>query len=214
MKQSTIIISGKPFTYQDEVGDPYLFNKCTPDDAHSILTLTDNLLSKCGINYFIAFGTLLGAVREGDFINGDEDVDIVTSDEQKLYESLPYLAQNGLFVNRIFREELYSFHLDGRRGHIDIYVLKKITKPSILSKHYVKICGHLQPRRYFCNIINDGKYTLRGHAYPYPNDPEKILVQWYGRSWRIPQDKQAVEDILFIRILHLFRKILRKITKH
>lgn len=212
MKQSTIIISGEPFTYQNEVGDPYVFNSCTPDDAASILSLTDKLFSECGINYFIAFGTLLGAVREGDFINGDEDVDIVTVDEQRLYESLPYLAENGLFVNRIFPEELYSFHLKERRGHIDVYVLKNIIKPSLFAKYYIRLCGHIQPKRYFSNIVNDGKYTLRGHAYPYPDHPEKVLVQWYGHSWRIPQDKQAEEDILPIRIFKLFKKTIRKIT--
>ncbi|MBQ8704674.1 MAG: LicD family protein [Bacteroidales bacterium] len=213
MKTTVITIQGKQFSYQDEAGDPYIFNPLNKDDANNILQLTDRLLNECGIPYFLAFGTLLGAVREGDFINGDEDVDIIISDEERLYNSLPYLYKHGLFVNRIYRDELYSFHTEGRHGHIDLYVMKEVTKPRIFRRIYTRICYNLHPKHFFTEISNDGKYKLHGKSYPYPSNPEKLLVHWYGRNWRIPQNKQADTFIIPVKIQRFVKKCFHKIKK-
>ena len=69
MKSKTIEINGRPFTYMDEVGDPYIFNPMTTTDMEEILETAANLLSDCDISFCLAFGTLLGAVRERYFIN-------------------------------------------------------------------------------------------------------------------------------------------------
>ena len=213
MKTTVITIQGKQFSYQDEAGDPYVFNPLNQDDANNILQLTDRLLNDCGVPYFLAFGTLLGAVREGGFIKGDEDVDIIISDEERLYNSLPYLYEHGLYVNRIFRDELYSFHTEGRHGHIDLYVMKDVVKPRIFRKRYIRICNNLHPKRFFTGIRNDGKYKLNGHPYPYPSDPEKLLVHWYGRNWRVPQSKQADTFIFPVKIQRFVKKCFRKIKR-
>jgi phosphorylcholine metabolism protein LicD len=34
------------------------------------------ILTQCKIRYFLTSGTLLGLVREGDFIQGDMDIDL------------------------------------------------------------------------------------------------------------------------------------------
>ncbi len=213
MKTTTITIQGKTFSYQDEAGDPYIFNDFGLTDATNILQLTNRLLNECKIPYFLAFGTLLGAVREGSFIKGDADVDIIISDEDRLYDSLPYLYENGLFINRIYRGELYTFHTEGRHGHIDLYVMRDVVSPRLLRKSHVRICNHLQPKRFFSNIVNDGRFKLCGESYPYPADPENLLVHWYGRNWRIPQDKQADVFTLPQKVMFFIKKVVRKVTK-
>ncbi len=84
MKSKTIEINGQLFTYMDEVGDPCVFNPMNAADMETILETSAKLLDDCGINYCLAFGTFLGAVREGYFIRGDDDVDIIVNDEKNL----------------------------------------------------------------------------------------------------------------------------------
>ena len=220
MKEKTIEINGVPFTYMDEVGDPYSgFNKMKPADAEKILKLSSKLLKDCGIDFFIAFGTLLGAIREGYFIKGDGDVDIVVTDEKKLYESLPYFQKNGLMINRIFPGDLFSFHTEGRLGHIDMYIMHPIEGFAIWKPWCTSICGHAVPKKYF-QKITIGEYTLGGEQYPYPENPIAVLEWWYGKNWRIPQSKAARQNI-FLRWLWLlpsnlwrrFKKKMKKIFK-
>lgn len=90
MKERTIIINKAPFTYLDEVGDSYVFNASTQQEMIELLKLSTKLLDICGICYCITYGTLLGAVREGSIIKGDDDVDIIVTDEDRLFDSLPF----------------------------------------------------------------------------------------------------------------------------
>jgi hypothetical protein len=215
MKEKTIDINGESFTYMDEVGDPYKFNPMTQEDAQDILKKASELLDECGIEYFLAYGTLLGAVREGNFIKGDEDADIVVTDEKTLYESLPFLWGKGLFINRIFKGELYTFHVEGRRGHLDMYILKPIDKWPY-KNWCMSFCGHYVPKRFF-EKIGKGKYFIGDISYSYPENPEKLLEWWYGKTWRIPQNKKAKTSV-WIRRAWLFpskmyHKVIRKIKR-
>jgi len=208
VKETTININGQPFSYMDEAGDPYVFEPWQTGDADALMQLTDRLLRQCGIDYFLAFGTLLGAVREGNFIKGDLDIDIIVTNEERLFESLPFLYKKGLLINRIFPEELYTFHSANRHGHIDLYVMKD------LDKHHVTIQGHRQNRKYFKTILPDGGgHTLAGKTYPCPANPERLLIHWYGRNWRIPQDKQANINTWYETILKYHRRVIRKAKK-
>lgn len=199
MKEKTIIINNTPFTYMDEVGDPYVFNVMTHEDMSDILNLAATLLKECGIDFMLAFGTLLGSVREGSFIKGDDDVDIMITDEEKLYESLPYLSEHGLYINRIFKTELYTFHSEGRKGHIDMYVLRPNDR-WVYKNWCVSIRGHYAPKRFFEDGIDKDKYSINGIGYPCPKNPENLLEWWYGKTWRIPMSGKAVEDVLLRRI--------------
>lgn len=201
MKSKTIEINGRPFTYMDEVGDPYIFNPMTTTDMEEILETAANLLSDCDISFCLAFGTLLGAVRERYFIKGDDDVDIIVTDEEKLFASLPYLYEHGLYINRIFKTELYSFHMEGRRGHVDMYILRPIDK-WIYKNWCVSIRGHYTPKRFFM-VIDSGGCYIKQKAYPCPQHPEDLLEWWYGKTWRIPQPGKATLDV-FLRRVQLF----------
>lgn len=56
-----------------------------------LLIFIDNVCNKHGIDYWLGFGTLLGAVRHGGFIPWDDDIDLVAlrKDYNKLIEVLP-----------------------------------------------------------------------------------------------------------------------------
>ena len=50
MKSRTIEINGKPFTYMDEVGDPYVFNPMGPKDMEEILEELRDIGQRDGIS--------------------------------------------------------------------------------------------------------------------------------------------------------------------
>ena len=52
--------------------------------AQENLGILNDVLSTTNITYGIIFGTLLGAIRDGDFIDHDEDVDFYVLEEFKL----------------------------------------------------------------------------------------------------------------------------------
>lgn len=58
------------------------------DTIFEILSELDRVCKKNGIQYYLAYGTLIGAVREHDLIEWDEDADVFirTQDLQKLIE--------------------------------------------------------------------------------------------------------------------------------
>ena len=56
-----------------------------------LLIFIDKVCNKHGIDYWLGFGTLLGAIRHGGFIPWDDDIDLVClrKDYEKLIEVLP-----------------------------------------------------------------------------------------------------------------------------
>ena len=93
MKETTILIKGKPFTYQDESLDITYDNTgvITENEARNLMIKAQQLFSEIGVDIYLAFGTLLGAVREGGLIKWDSDVDVYVDDEEQMYENLQYL---------------------------------------------------------------------------------------------------------------------------
>ena len=78
----------------------------------SILSEIDDICKKQNINYSIAYGTLLGAIRHGGFIPWDDDIDIIMP--RKDYENfVKYCMENTtpfmLLCNRTNEKYSYLF---------------------------------------------------------------------------------------------------------
>ena len=80
----------------------------TIDEIHDaelyVLKGIDSICKELDIKYWVMFGTLLGAVREGGFIKWDDDLDIVMKRED--YEKfITYFMQGG---GSTFRSHSYA----------------------------------------------------------------------------------------------------------
>jgi len=184
MKRTTIIIDGKPFTYDDESEDiSYATNKpITEEDAKSLLQTTKKLFDECGMKFYLCFGTLLGAIRDNGLIKGDEDVDVFVESEEILRKNLPYLQENGLKLCRINNHHFYSFHTENK-SYIDVYIKRDLPN-SIWKLWCCSINNGAYPKRFF------KKYEaiqFLGVDCLCPSRPERFLEYLYGKTWRIPQ---------------------------
>ena len=183
MKKTTITIDGKDFTYNDEISDISYetISAISTEDAKELLETTKKLFDMCDIRFSLAFGTLLGAVRDNGIIKGDEDVDIFIESEEKLRCNLPFLYENGLKVCRIIEHCLYSFHTKNN-SFIDVYIKDKLP-----FSYWSIWCYHLYkmtlPKWY---VYKYDTINFLGIDCLVPHKPERILAFWYGKDWRIP----------------------------
>ena len=70
------------------------------ETAVNILREVKNILDDCGIRYWLDYGGLLGAVRDGKFIPWDHDIDfsLLYPDAMKLLDAIPKFKKKGFFV--------------------------------------------------------------------------------------------------------------------
>jgi hypothetical protein len=138
---------------------------------------------------FILYGTLLGLVREQDYIPGDDDFDVgfysdFSSPEEILDELLVVieaLIGHGFIVHFNRRGKLFRLKLEDSPEdmHLDVRAVWHFNGYSWLHKHArLKLA-----REDFLPPIN-GKF--RGVDVYLPHRPEKFLEAYYGSSWRVP----------------------------
>lgn len=175
--------------------------------ARKFLSEIDKLLKTLHIRYFLMGGTLLGAVREHDFIVDDNDIDLGFFDEEfqpnKERIRKVFIDNNfspvgwkrnhtgqirGLNINKILG--------DGKRLHCCLLSFKKRNKYRYY--HYNKsgdakvLPANKLENLKFINFLN-----LRVLV---PKDFDSILTYMYGSSWqsikhRLPHRRWAKQDI-------------------
>lgn len=151
--------------------------KIDRNKAKENLLLFKKCMEQSSIPFGLIYGTLLGAVREGNFIAHDEDTDvfILKEYEQKLLNALFYFRSNGFEVGR-YNGKLISLIRQGE--YIDVYFFEKKNKKTRASE------GYVIPAHYLENIIT---YPLFGTEFPVPYKTEQLLVHLYGKDWQIPK---------------------------
>ena len=135
------------------------------------------ILDSKEIYFGIIFGTLLGAIRENNFIIHDEDVDvfILEEDKHKFMSLLFDLRENGFEVARYQKKVISIIRKD---NYIDIYFFKK--------KFFGKrICGG-----YILDdntLSNPSQIIFFDKIFNTPKDPILFLEKFYGKSWKTPK---------------------------
>ena len=141
-----------------------------------------------GVPAFIAYGSLLGAVRTGSFIAHDTDADI------------SYVSRHETPAE-IVMESFRIEHELRRRGwgtHRNTAGFMQVWRPGRTIASHIDIFtgyfagGHFAIDRWVrgpaekSDLLPLGEVTLEGHTYPAPAKPEKVLELTYGPSWRVP----------------------------
>ena len=145
--------------------------------AFENLKLFKKILSKNNIKFQLAYGTLLGAVREHDFISHDEDIDLVILEEEKqhTFDILPQLIAEGFEIARYDRRGLLSIIRKGE--YIDLYFMKSDGKG-------IRTCSGILVIEKF--LTNTAPISFKGEEFEVPKDYKGFLECEYGKSWSTP----------------------------
>ena len=154
---------------------------------HAIEVVLD-ALRETGIEAFLAYGTLLGAVREGKLLGHDSDADLgyvsrLSHPVDVIRES--FRVQRAL-IGLGFRTTRYSalaFKVDVDEGDGVIRGLDVFG--GFLMDGNLHLMGEIREPFEESWIFPLGTTTLEGRTFPAPANPDKVLTATYG-PWRTP----------------------------
>lgn len=153
------------------------------------LILIKNILEKIGVTYYLSSGTLLGAVREKDFIPWDWDVQMYLTMENAypLRDKITNSFINNSFIIHKFNDNNDSLKWDVRRNGIIFELTAWYLKGEW---RYRKEESMRVPAYLF-----DGYYNInfKGINYRTLNPPEEYLKFCYG-DWKT-QKRTSRKDI-------------------
>jgi hypothetical protein len=140
----------------------------------------------------LIYGTLLGAIRENDFIEHDEDIDLYILGEYNeiILNLLFVLRNNGFEVARYDRRGLISIIRNDE--YIDIYIFHKFEKG-------VRICcGECVLEKH---IIDTTHIDFLTESFMIPRDYLGYLQFQYGSDWKVPihyTDFKVKKSVIFL----------------
>ncbi|PWN04466.1 hypothetical protein DJ010_02170 [Nocardioides silvaticus] len=147
------------------------------------------LRDKAGVPTFIAYGTLLGAVRNGRLIGHDNDLDIAyLSDHANPVD----VIREAYRIERVLLAEGWSVRRgSGARMNVRIRLSDDTTRfVDVFTAHWVEgvlyipqDTGFELPRETMLPLTT---VELLGRRLPAPADYERLLAATYGPGWRTP----------------------------
>ena len=173
-------------------GEEYLRPACCTQHLKDLLFFTHDLLQRHGIPHWLDFGAVLGAVRGGEFVPWDGDVDfgILRHDlervrmlEDEVARAGHYLNVNDPLVWRVQLSRTNSLHADLFPWREEDGVLK-MSWPG-----YPDECWAF-PQRYLNEVQ---PVELYGHVFPAPAPLHEFLERYrYGPEYLVPRRSEEL----------------------
>lgn len=177
-----------------------------------MLPYVSSMLETLGIKYWLDWGTLLGAVRNGKMIPWDFDIDvgIFHKDVKKLLAAEPQVRKDG-FEFKVDRNSQYArkirfFGKDGFDFHIDIdpWIMKDGKVMTTYGDNRFRTVEEL-------SVLSTIEFE--GGTYPCPMKPEEGLVRMLGEDYMTP--KVGSGNKIYIEQHHPDNKdILEEVVKY
>lgn len=155
-----------------------------PEEALNALALALAALEEAGARHWVTYGTLLGLVREGQFLAHDDDIDLAVTDEADPARIASAMVARGFAANIEERDRKGVTKQKFELGLIlvDLFFVRTTgglwTDLSQAGDHSVLRSTHppveIVRRRY------------GGLEVPVPAATEAYLVHCYGPNWRQP----------------------------
>tara|TARA_Y100000389_G_scaffold166278_1_gene170902 strand:- start:3200 stop:3919 length:720 start_codon:yes stop_codon:yes gene_type:complete len=153
--------------------------------SENLIIATDFLNKQIENRYCIFFGTLLGFIREGNFMVHDEDTDIALINPSSFFlrNLKKKLIESGFYI---FRDD--TFILSGmRKGeYIDFHKFYKFYDK------YQSDCFIFKEETF--DKLKDLKLT-NVVSTKVPFNSEEILESMYGKTWRKPIENHHVDPL-------------------
>jgi cyclopropane fatty-acyl-phospholipid synthase-like methyltransferase len=148
-----------------------------------------DLTEKCGLDAFLIYGCLLGAVRDGHMIGHDSDADVAFLSKYNhpfdvIRETTAAIRTMRSLGWKVVRMSGANFKVwvplpDGRRCGIDVF-------GSFHLGDSFYITASLRGRLDRSALLPTGTVTLEGRQIAAPARPEEVLEFAYGPGWRTP----------------------------
>lgn len=169
-------------------------NKISQEKLNDTLSFIVKLLNDNNINnWFVAYGTLLGIIRECSCISSDDDIDIICNkDDYDLIKNI--LTENGISVE-------HTLHTRGKK-----FVNSKDILKTIASNEYATVDFYMADIDDKGNFMDNWEDVMwsgcymdnkllekewRNNIIYVPNNYEIKLVNRYGENWKIPQNNKG-----------------------
>ena len=183
---------GNPLGLDKSLRLTLLFGSRDPAQMEPLLDAMGTVLDaleQAGLEPFIAYGTLLGAVRDQDFIGHDSDADLAYV---SAYDHPVDAILESFRVQRRIQEMGFSVHRysglafkvsveeeDGRSRGLDVF--GGFMRAGTL--YLMGEVGHpFRPEW----LLPRSSATLAGRSFPAPAQPEHLLEAMYGTGWKVP----------------------------
>lgn len=162
-------------------------------------------------NYCVFFGTLLGFIREGDFIEHDEDTDIVLINPSNFFllEFKKKLIEWDFYI---FRDDTFLFSVMKKGEYIDFYKFYKFNN-KYQSGSFIFDRNILEKLNF---IRIKEKFDIK-----IPNNPKEVLEILYGKSWKVSLEDHHADPLfkqknnrLNYKLNLLLYRFYSKIKKH
>jgi hypothetical protein len=167
------------------------FDNRTGPQVEPLLDAIDVVLGalrEVGIGAFLAYGTLLGAVREGRLIGHDGDADLgyvshLTHPVDVIRESFRLQRDLVALGFTVTRYSALAFKVDVDEG--DGVVRGLDVFGGFLMNGRLYLMGEIGDPFEESWVFPLGTTTLEGRSFAAPADPDRMLTAMYG-TWRVP----------------------------
>ena len=157
-------------------------------------------LKKNKIEHFIFFGTLLGLIRDGEPILGDDDVDFYVNkihynEIRNLLTSLGYKLDYSRGPNHTEHFIQLNGHLNNMQIRIDFYFYDSNTDENFLLESW-NFRGRPNDKNNIIKVPKPLVFPLRVKSFEgtelfIPQYPEIVCEFLYGKNWFYPKKKET-----------------------
>ena len=170
-------------------------------------SFTINLVSEAlkQVEHFVFFGTLLGLVRDGAPITGDDDVDVYV-DVSNRHAALAALKRHGVHIElRLERNSTEHFcqfegEISGREVRLDLYFFSREDEHISEAWNFIGRPEHSQNHMRVPNslIFPISQVEFQGNTVNCPSNAEGVCEFLYGSEWRTPKRKDRQYEMEII----------------
>jgi SAM-dependent methyltransferase len=145
-------------------------------------------LARSGVDAFPAYGTLLGAVRNGHLIGHDNDADLAYVSRART--PVDVVRESFRIQRALSRDGFQTTRYSGAAIRVDVRTSAGVIGLDVFGGFFheqnLVLMGEIYRPFETSWILPLGSVELEGRSLPAPAEPERLLETMYGASWRVP----------------------------